>query len=98
MHVRSSISIRDLSDGDYRGACDGFAPVFADVPDWSRTAGRRRPTPTADLHVGRSRGDETFATSDSFKGRRQPELRQHHLARLRGPRPDHASGSPPRPD
>jgi hypothetical protein len=27
-----NLSLQDLSDTDYRQACDGLAPVFADVP------------------------------------------------------------------
>jgi hypothetical protein len=33
MHVQIvNFNLRDLSDGDYRKACDGLAPVLADVP------------------------------------------------------------------
>ena len=33
MHIQIvNLKLRDLSDSDYRTACDGFAPVFADVP------------------------------------------------------------------
>lgn len=33
MHIQIvNLNLQDLSDSDYREACDGLAPVFADVP------------------------------------------------------------------
>ncbi len=33
MHIQIvTLHLKDLSDGDYRAACDGLAPVFAEVP------------------------------------------------------------------
>ena len=33
MHIQIvNFKLRDLSDSDFRAACDGFAPVFAEVP------------------------------------------------------------------
>ena len=33
MHIQIvNLHLKDLSDSDYRQACDGFAPAFAEVP------------------------------------------------------------------
>ena len=33
MHIQIvTLNLKDLSDGDYRQACDGLAPAIADVP------------------------------------------------------------------
>ena len=33
MHIQIvNFKLRDLSDSDFRAACDGFAPIFAEIP------------------------------------------------------------------
>jgi hypothetical protein len=71
MHVQIvNFNLQDLSDGDYRRACDGLAPVFADVPGLvSKTWLADEATNTyGGIYTWVDRAAmEAFASSDLFK-------------------------------
>ena len=71
MHVQIvNFNLQDLSDADYRKACDGLAPVFADVPGLvSKTWLADEATNTyGGIYTWVDRAAmEAFASSDLFK-------------------------------
>lgn len=72
MHVQIvNFNLQDLSDSDYRKACDGLAPVFADVPGLvSKVWLADEATNTyGGIYTWADRAAmEAFARSDLFKG------------------------------
>ena len=94
-----TFNLKDLSDADYRRACDGWAPAFAAVPGLiSKVWLADEPTNTyGGVYTWVDReAMEAFARERLLQGVRvQPELRQHRRPGLRRPRWARA-GSPGR--